>query len=249
MLASRGCPHTCRYYCTYPISQGTAVRLRSAKNVVDEMESLKNKYNAKTILFRDPIFGIDRKWTMEFLDELLKRNLKMKFAIETHLGNLEERLILKFKEAGLATVKAGVESPSENILDKNYRRKIKKDFQLSQIRMLEKYGIMVICFYMLGFPQDTWESCISTIEYSMTLNTAGAQFSVCTPYPGTQFYEKMKDKIFVKKFDNFTQFHLIYQHDNLSPEQVEKLKNIAYTRYYLRLSWLLKYLKARFFTK
>jgi len=186
---------------------------------------------------------------MEFLDELLKRNLKMKFAIETHLGNLEERLILKFKEAGLATVKAGVESPSENILDKNYRRKIKKDFQLSQIRMLEKYGIMVICFYMLGFPQDTWESCISTIEYSMTLNTAGAQFSVCTPYPGTQFYEKMKDKIFVKKFDNFTQFHLIYQHDNLSPEQVEKLKNIAYTRYYLRLSWLLKYLKARFFTK
>ena len=249
MLASRGCPHSCGYYCTYPVQQGNEMRFRSAGNVVDEMEYLKNKYSARTIMFRDPIFGIDRNRTMQFLDELIKRDLRIKFIVETHLNNLHTDLIPKFKQAGLITVKVGIESPNQDILDKNYRRQIKKDFQQTRIRKLEKAGIMVICFYILAFPQDTWKSCISTIRYAVLLNTTGAQFSICTPYPGTSFYEEMKKKIIAKSFDDFTQFKLVYKHDNLSPEQIEKLKNIAYGGYYLRISWLAKYVKMRFMKK
>jgi radical SAM superfamily enzyme YgiQ (UPF0313 family) len=249
MLASRGCPHSCRYYCTYPLQQGTTLRNRSAKNIVDEIEYLKKRYNLKTILFRDPVFSMNRKRTIEFADELIKRKLNVKFVIETHLNYLDDELVDKLKKAGLITIKIGVETPNKDILDNNNRKGIMVDTQEEKIRKIEKKGVKVICFYMLGFMQDTWESCIKTIEYAKKINSAGAQFSILTPYPGTKFYEDIKERIFEKNFDNFTQFRLVYKQDSLNPKQIEKLKNIAYSTYYLRLSLLFKYIKMRFFNK
>jgi radical SAM superfamily enzyme YgiQ (UPF0313 family) len=99
---------------------------------------------------------------------------------------------------------------------------------------------------MLGLPHDTWETCLETIQYAKALNTAGAQFSIFTPYPGTPFYEGVKDRISSPRFDDFTQFNLVYKHRTLAHEEIEALKNIAYRDYYLRLSWITKYLKERF---
>ncbi len=245
MLASRGCPHSCCYYCTYPLQQGRVVRFRSAKNIVDEMESLKNNYGSKTVLFRDPIFGLNKNNVSKFLDELIRRDLGMNLVIETHLENLDDELIHKFRKAGLVTIKVGIESSNRDILNKSHRKKMEEILQLDLIRKIENAGIMVICFYMLGMPYDTWESCLATIKYAKILNTAGAQFSVCTPYPGTLFYEEVKNRITVTQFDEFTQYDLVYNHSGLTKEQIEKLKNIAYTSYYLRAAWIAKYLKMR----
>jgi radical SAM superfamily enzyme YgiQ (UPF0313 family) len=246
MLASRGCPYSCRYYCTYPLQQGSVVRYRSPKNIVDEMEFLKRKYRANTILFRDPIFSISRNRTGAFLDELISRNLQTKFIIETHLSTLDDELIRKFRQAGLITVKVGIEAANQAILRESHRKMIDEDFQREMIRKLEDAGIRVICFYMLGLPHDTWETCLETIQYAKALNTAGAQFSIFTPYPGTPFYEGVKDRISSPRFDDFTQFNLVYKHRTLAHEEIEALKNIAYRDYYLRLSWITKYLKERF---
>ena len=37
ILATRGCPYSCFYYCVYPLQQGRKVRQRSPKNIVEEM--------------------------------------------------------------------------------------------------------------------------------------------------------------------------------------------------------------------
>jgi anaerobic magnesium-protoporphyrin IX monomethyl ester cyclase len=245
MLASRGCPLPCRHYCTYPIQQGHHVRFRSAKNITDEMEHLKKRYGAGTVMFRDPFFTVNRHRTLDFVDELISRRLGMKWVMETNLDFLDREMIPKFKRSGLVTVKVGIESPNRDILEGNRRRYFEKNEQTAIIREFEKSGIRVIGFYMLAFPQDTWETCMDTIRYAKMLNTAGAQFSVCTPYPGTEFYEEMKERILAKRWDDFTQFNLIYRHDYLTPAQVERLKNIAYTTFYTRPSWIFKYARMR----
>ena len=87
---SRGCPYSCYNYCTYPLQQGRKVRYRSIKNVVDEIESLKDLHGYKKFVFRDPVFSINRSKTIDLCDEIIRRNLKISFLIETHLNNLDE---------------------------------------------------------------------------------------------------------------------------------------------------------------
>jgi radical SAM superfamily enzyme YgiQ (UPF0313 family) len=245
LFASKGCPMRCGYYCTYPLQQGTAQRSMSPVRVVEVMAHLKDRYGAKKVMFRDPFFTLDKNRTMAFAHALRERNLGLSFTIETHLDTLTPDLVDALIQAGMTTVKIGVEGGIPEVLDAFGRKSRAMDLQMAAVRRLEKAGLQVIAFYILAMPDDTWESSLETIRYARQLNTAGAQFSVCTPFPGTRFYDEVKDAIQCNTLDDFTLFQLVFRHKNLSREQVETLKNIAYTSYYLRLPWLLKYLRSR----
>ena len=66
---------------------------------------------------------------MELCHELIKRKLKIRFVIETHLRILDSELIKILKKAGLKAVKVGIESANEDILKKESRSTISKDDQ------------------------------------------------------------------------------------------------------------------------
>ena len=121
ILATRGCPYSCSRYCVYPLQQGKKVRQRNTKNIVDEMEYWNSKFNISMFIFRDPVFSINRKHTIEFCNELIKSNLKIKFMIETHLRILDSELIKILKQAGLKGVKVGVESAKTDVLKQEFQ--------------------------------------------------------------------------------------------------------------------------------
>ena len=87
--ASRGCPYSCFYYCVYPLQQGRKLRLKSPKRLLDEMIYFNKKLNVSNFIFRDPVFSINRKHTLEFCDVLVNSEEKFQFIIETHLNNLD----------------------------------------------------------------------------------------------------------------------------------------------------------------
>lgn len=245
LFSSKGCPMTCSYYCTYPLQQGGTPRSMSAARTVDVMQHLKERYGAQKVMFRDPFFTLDQGRSMAFARELAARNLGLRFTIETHLDALPPDLTEALRAAGMTTVKVGVEGGSEQVMKSFKRKNHRMDLQMDTVRRLEKAGLQVIAFYILAMPEDTWESCLETIRYARRLNTVGAQFSVCTPFPGTRFHADMADSLRGLPPDEFNLFQLVFRHATLSPAQVEKLKNIAYTSYYLRPSWLFKYLAGR----
>ena len=154
ILATRGCPYSCFKYCVYPLQQGRKPRHRSARNIVDEIEYWKNKLNIRMFIFRDPVFSINKKHTIEFCNELISRKLNIRFVIETHLRILDSELIKKLKNAGLKAVKVGVESGVEEVLKSASRFTVKKDEQLSKIRELEKNNILISAMFIIGFPTD-----------------------------------------------------------------------------------------------
>ena len=49
----------------YPIQQGTIINQRSPKNIVDELEFWKRVLKAEVFIFRDPVFSINKKHTIE----------------------------------------------------------------------------------------------------------------------------------------------------------------------------------------
>ena len=62
------------------------------------------------------------------------------------------------------------------------------------------------------------------------------QYSVFTPYPGTPIFKSYETKINTKKYENFNQYNLIYQHDNLDNIKLDKLKSYGYKKFYFKFS-------------
>ena len=195
-------------------------------------------------IFRDPVFSINKKHTIEFCKELISRKLNLKFVIETHLRILDSDLIKILKQAGLKAVKVGVESYDSEVLKASGRFSVSKDQQLEKIRELEKNNIQVSAMYILGFPTDNDETINKNINYSKKLNTTYAQFSVWTPYPGTPVYDEFKEKIIAKRYDEFDQYHLVFNHKIFSQQNIRNYLSKAYSLYYFRFSWLFKYIRS-----
>ena len=246
ILATRGCPYSCFKYCVYPLQQGRKIRQRDTKKIVDEMEYWNKKFEVKSFTFRDPVFSINKKHTIEFCEELINRNLKIRFVIETHLRILDSELIQMLKKAGLKGVIVGVESGDEQVLKNAERFTIKKDAQLEKIRELEKNKILVSAMFIIGFPTDNEKSIMKTINYAIKINTTYSQFSVWTPYPGTPVFKEYEDKITALKYEEFDQYSLIFQHNVLTQKKIRQLLGKSYSMYYGRLNWLLKYFKSFF---
>ena len=243
ILATRGCPYSCFKYCVYPLQQGRTVRHRSPKNIVDELVHWKKNLNVRSFIFRDPVFSINKKHTIELCNEIIKRNLDIKFIIETHLRILDKNLVQDLKKAGLKGVKVGIESSNLEVLQDANRYTVTKDDQIEKVNFLEKNKIQVSAMYIIGYPEDNEKTIIDTLNYSIKLNTSYAQFAVWTPYPGTPVYKEYKDKIIANKFEDFTQYKLVFKHKNLLPIEIRELLSKCYSKYYLRYNWIKDYIK------
>jgi len=245
LQSSKGCPYTCRFYCTYAEYQGSKIRQRSAKKVVDDIVNIQKKYNIKGIQLRDPTFGLTKGYIDEFCNELKKRNVKIKWGMETRLDLLNKENIKKMFEVGLRNINVGIETNNEIIASQNKRKLIPLNHQEEIINFCKNIGIKVSAFYILAYEGDTEETIKNTINYAIKLNTPLARFAISTPYPGTGFYDQLKkeNRILTEDYENYTQFNLVWKHNNLSKEKVTELLEYALRKYYFRPSYLFMMLK------
>ena len=246
IIASRGCPYSCMNYCTYPLQQGRKVRTRSPEKIVEEMVHWQDALGISYFIFRDPVFAINAKHAFELCDAIAASGRTFRFTVETHLRNMEPDLAKRLRQAGMDMVKVGIETVDAEVLNSAKRITLDVDEQRQRIAMLEAIGVKVTCHYILAMPGENPDSWKNTLRYARRLNTLFAQISVFTPYPGTPAYAEFADRVLVDRYESFTQYDLVFRHENLTPDQVREMLSDAYRDYYLRPSWLLKYLGARF---
>jgi len=239
--ATRGCPYSCSYYCTYPLQQGKKLRQRYTEEVLKEMIFWYKTLSVSSFQFRDPVFTINKKYTKELCDKIINSKFKFSFAAEFHLKDIDDEIALKLKKAGLKIAFVGIESSSEEVLMNAKRTTIANDKQAEKINLLEKYGIKVKAMYIFGLPSDDAKTISNTIKYALRLNTFFAQFSVFTPYPGTPAYEDFKKNINEIKFEKFNQWNLVFKHKKLTSNEIRHLLGKAYSKYYTNFRWLLKH--------
>jgi len=245
ILGTRGCPYNCHEYCTYPLQQGRRIRGREPVLIADEMDYWMDNHGIDLFIFRDPVFSLNRTHTKKLCDELITRKNDYKFIIETHLKNIDDELLETLVMAGMVMIKVGIESIDDEVLSSNNRYSLRLDDQEKIIRKIENAGVQVAAHYIIAMPGETMESYSRTVEYAMRLNTLIAQFSVFTPYPGTLRYDDYKSRIIANSFEEYTQFKLVFEHENLSSDNVINMLSKAYSKYYLRLAWIIKYLRFR----
>ena len=150
-------------------------------------------------------------------------------------------------KAGCVAIKFGIESANLDVMKKSHRASANLENQERIIRCCEQNQIDVLGFYILGYFDDTEETIWQTIKYAQKLNTFGAQFTIATPYPGTQWYQDLMQESDIYQLDEnlerYTQYQLVYNHPHLTHSDLERLKSTAYQRYYLRLAYIAKHLK------
>jgi radical SAM superfamily enzyme YgiQ (UPF0313 family) len=175
---------------------------------------------------------------------ILSRGLNVRWGMEARTDRLDRDLITVLHRAGLRSVEVGVESANEQMLSSNLRKAIPKGHQESVIEYCHKLGIRVIANYTLGLPNDTVEGVMETIRYAKKLNTFAIQFTVTTPYPGTQFFRNVQDRIFDRNWEHFNGWTSVYRHPEISPDELHRLREFAYVSYHLRPRYVWRFLQS-----
>jgi len=244
ILSSRGCALSCAYYCPYTAVTGRKWRKRSPGNVVAELEQLVRSYGARRVLFRDPLFTLDRHRSAQIADGIRAAGLRLEWVCETHLDYLDEELLDRLQASGLRSIKVGIESAEAGVLEGVKRHHPGRERIRRLLDHCDRIGIGVVAFYILGLPSDTEESIAATLDYAKELNTIGAQFTVATPYPGTGFFEAARadGRLLTEDWERYDIYTPVMRHDRLSPETIQRLKSRAYQQYYLRPEWAGKFL-------
>jgi len=208
------------------------------------LEYLVGEFGARAIDFRDPIFTFNRERTMDFAGQLIEKKLDLIWSCETRTDCLDKDLLKIMREAGLRHLNLGVESASEAVLIGSKRLPIKAVHQEEIINYCHKIGITVAAFYIIGLENDTRETIRQTINYAKKLNTLVAQFTIGTPYPGTQFFAKMKEEGRLTTLDwpEYDTYNPVYRHQYLTAAELLRLKEKAFISYYFRPAYLLRHM-------
>jgi anaerobic magnesium-protoporphyrin IX monomethyl ester cyclase len=191
IITTRGCPFSCDF-CSNAVF-GVSYRERTAKNVVEEVEdALKFGYDG--IFFVDDCFTLNRKRVVEICDEILARDLDFEWECLSRVDNIDRELAGKMKRAGCRRIFFGIESGNERTL-----RIMAKHFSLEEARRtvenVASAGIKAGAFFIIGYPGETDESILDTINFSTSLPLEYLSFTLPYPIPGTGLYEKVKDRM------------------------------------------------------
>lgn len=235
MWASRGCPFSCSF-CAWPqLMYGSKnYRMRSAKDIVDEMEFLVSQMGFKSIYFDDDTFNVNRKNVVDFCDELIARRklgkIFVPWAMMARADLMDEELLCKLKHAGLFSVKYGVESASQEILD-GIGKNMNLDKTIEMIELTNRLGIKTHLTFTFGLPGENKDSVRKTIDLAIRLNPQSLQFSIATPFPGTRFYDYAKKMGYLvdessKNFDGNRTSVIKTQY--LTKEDLENARKTAY---------------------
>ena len=235
VLTDYGCPFRCKFC----IMSNLGFKFRSAENVIAELQYIKS-LGINEIYFDDQTFGVNRKRTIDLCNAMLANNLQMKWSCFSRVDLIDEEILTLMKNAGCHTIMFGVESSNEEIL-----RKYEKGFTIAQVEktfaLCRKLGIRTLATFMLGFPEESEESVINTIEFSKRLNPDYAAFNVPVPRAATQLRkEEIAEHLIADELLPLDQTGSFVEISTkqIPAERLASLRKRAVKEFYLRPSYI-----------
>lgn len=234
MITSRGCSYARCTYCEMSNLVRKHFRRHSPERVVRELRGLLALTGAREVYFQDDIFITEPAWVEEFCERLKAEHLDVLWSCESRFVGLSRALFRRMRKAGCWRVYFGFESGSQESLDI-----IRKGFALDEARQgardAREAGLDVVGFFMLGLPGETPEMGKKTIDFALTLGLNHAIFSLTVPHPNTELYEICRRTgTILREQDYFTRTASYLPQGYESTAQLERLRDEAYRRFYLR---------------
>jgi anaerobic magnesium-protoporphyrin IX monomethyl ester cyclase len=185
MTTSRGCPYAC-IFCVGRKMVGAKVRYRDPIKVVDEMEILAS-YGFCQINVADDLFTANASHCLAVCDEILKRNLNVKWTSFARVDTVSLEVLKRMKDSGCQAVSFGIESGNAEIL-KTIRKGITLNQVVEAVKLCNQVGLLPHGSFILGLPGETPETLKETLAFGQELKKLGVSygFHLLAPFPGTR---------------------------------------------------------------
>ncbi len=235
--AGRGCPYQCSF-CTIINVQGRKSRRRSPDDI-EEIVRVNVKQGLHRFFITDDNFARNKDWEL-ILDRLiyLREVEKMEFGLIIQVDTLCHKLpnfIDKCRRAGVRRVFIGL----ENINPANLMSAKKRQNKITEYRKMllswKHAGIITYAGYILGFPNDTYESIAHDIEViKKELPVDLLEFFYLTPLPGSEDHQRLyrSGVPMDEDLNRYDLYHITTAHPKMSREEWARAYQMAWDNYY-----------------
>ncbi|MBN2051945.1 radical SAM protein [Candidatus Woesearchaeota archaeon] len=188
---SRGCLHNCSF-CNSPQMWGKQVYYRSAENVADELEYLRNRFGTNAIFFTDLTFNEDKERVIELCKEIRRRNIGINWSCSCRVTD-DEEMLKYMRESGCVRIGFGIESLDDRVL-----AEIGKGITVEQIgksiEAANDAGMITRGYYMIGYPHQSQDDIITFQDTITKIPLDQIRISFVTPFPGTAYFRSQERK-------------------------------------------------------
>lgn len=244
MQATRGCYHRCEF-CSIAAFNRYKIRTRPVEKVLEELMGL-----GRYVLFMDDNIVLDKAYAKELFKAMIPYKKRWFSQCGMDIAEDEELLDLAAR-SGCGGLFIGFESLSQESLSNWKKHCNRKRDYLEVAKKIHKAGIGIFAGFVFGDDDDGPDVFQNTLDFLQEANIEVLQATRLTPFPGSPLYEKMKKdkRIFDKDWSHYDFFHVVYQPQNMSPEELHTgtawLQKQFYSRKHIahRILRATKYLK------
>jgi len=233
IITSRGCPNRCTFCAIHKV-WGEIYRIRSAQNVLDEIDILV-KNGAKEIVIVDDNFTVSKTRTIEICKGIIERkyNVRLLTPSGVFLPSLDKEVLEYLYKAGLRELQFGVENGDQEFLDKVICKNLELEKVKEIVAQAKEIGLRTRGFFMFGYPGETRQTMLKTLKFPFESEMNAARFYVFQPLPGTKAYYMAQEMGAIDENLDFSKLRMrpdmsVLQTKEFSKDDVMKIFNLAY---------------------
>lgn len=203
----RGCPFKCNFCFTAPYWQRRH-RIKSPARILTELAYFKTTYGRTDFNFTHDLFTTDRKWVINFCQQLEKSKLEVTWTCSSRTDTIDEEQIYWMRRAGCRDIYFGVETGTQEM-----QAKIDKNLDLEEaeriIRKSTEEGIGATVGLIAGLPGESDSTLRGTLQkafYFLGLPGTTVHLFGFNPYRGSPHFERIKPMLMFD--DHFVDFPL-----------------------------------------
>ena len=213
---------------------GCLVISTNVEDVLKELEYLYKTFDINVFLFTDEYPTYDQARWEKLLDLIIASPIDIYILIETRVEDIvrDEHFLWKYRKAGIVHVYVGAEATDQETLDK-INKEITVDESKRAIELIAKYDMLSETSFVLGFPEETKESIEKTFLQAKEFNPDFAHFLAITPWPYSEFYNDVKDKIEIYDYRQYNLIEPIIKPDNMTLRDIDLAIINCYRKFYM----------------
>jgi radical SAM superfamily enzyme YgiQ (UPF0313 family) len=219
LQTSRGCPNNCDF-CDVLRITGRKYRNKTIDRIMLEVKNA-HAFGAETIFFSDDNFVVNRKFTIELLQEIIRWNRTLDVPVSfstqaTVMIGADEEIVKLLADARFRVIFLGLETINKDCLEEVNKGQMAQYDPFEVIPRISRYGIIPFIGMIAGFDHDTPAVFREIEDFLDKTASPFASISVLNAPNHTPLYERMKkDGRLVEDFRGF--WHLT---TNIIPRQL-----------------------------
>jgi anaerobic magnesium-protoporphyrin IX monomethyl ester cyclase len=196
----RGCPYTCRF-CNSPSqmsfykneTSGGYFRKKSVDLIYNELKHFKDKLNLEYAYFwADTFLAMNQRELEEFCEMYSEINLP--FWMQTRPETISHDNIKRLSDVGLHRISFGLEHGNEEFRARMLDRRWKNADIIEALKIPHQYGVQFSVNNITGFPDETRELAMDTVEINRLIKPDNANIYSFVPFHGTPLRQVCEEK-------------------------------------------------------